>query len=71
LHEGYRQPYSRSYQRIERVSRVKIPLYDRKPEERISTMTKKDGEKLSIKKLRGKEDYNEWSKRMLTDPRQE
>ncbi len=28
-------------------------------------MAKKNGEKLSIKKLRGKEDYNEWSKRIL------
>ncbi len=28
-------------------------------------MAKENGEKLSIKKLRGKEDYNEWSKRIL------
>ena len=42
-----------------------VSFYDRKLEERISTMAKENGEKFSIKKLRGKEDYNEWSKRML------
>jgi len=58
LLEDYRQPYSRPYYRIKRVSSVKTLLYDRKPEERISTIAKKNGEKLSIKKLREKEDYN-------------